>query len=43
MTHEAEVAAYARRTIRMRDGKIIEDSGASWAPAVPVPAGASER
>ena len=41
VTHEAEVAAYARRTIRMRDGKIIEDSGASGALTVPLPAGAS--
>ena len=28
VTHEPEVAAYARRTVRMRDGRIIEDSGA---------------
>ncbi len=28
VTHEAEVAAFAHRTVRMRDGKIIEDSGA---------------
>ena len=40
VTHEAEVAAYARRTIRMRDGKIIEDSGKSGPPDR-VPAGAS--
>ena len=26
VTHEREVAAYARRVIRMRDGRIIEDS-----------------
>ena len=29
VTHEAEVAAYANRTVRMRDGRIIEDSGAA--------------
>lgn len=27
VTHEAEIAAYAHRSIRMRDGQIIEDSG----------------
>ena len=27
VTHEAEVAAHAHRTIRMRDGRIIEDTG----------------
>ena len=31
VTHEAEVAAYAGRAVRMRDGRIVEDSGA---PAV---------
>jgi putative ABC transport system ATP-binding protein len=25
VTHEDEIAAYAQRVIRMRDGKIIED------------------
>ena len=33
VTHEQEVAAYARRIIRMRDGRIIEDSGAAGAAA----------
>ncbi len=33
VTHEAEVAAYANRTVRMRDGRIIEDSGAPMAAA----------
>ena len=33
VTHEAEVAAYANRTVRMRDGRIIEDSGAAEAAA----------
>ena len=27
VAHEQEVANYARRVIRMRDGRIIEDSG----------------
>ncbi len=43
VTHEAEVAAHATRTIRMRDGQIVEDSGqprlaAVEAPAVETPA-----
>ena len=33
VTHEADVAAYAKRTVRMRDGRIIEDSGAPMAAA----------
>ena len=40
VTHEVEVAAYANRTVRMRDGRIIEDSGAPVAAATadgPVP------
>jgi predicted ABC-type transport system involved in lysophospholipase L1 biosynthesis ATPase subunit len=28
VTHDAGVAARARRIIRMRDGRIVEDSGA---------------
>ena len=35
VTHEAEVAAYARRTVRMRDGRIVEDSGAPLVAAAP--------
>ena len=27
VTHEAEVAAFAHRTIRMRDGNVIDDTG----------------
>ena len=29
VTHEEEIAAFAHRTVRMRDGRIIEDSGAA--------------
>ena len=32
VTHEPEVAAFAHRTVRMRDGQIIEDTAASTAP-----------
>ena len=38
VTHEQEVAAYAERIIRMRDGRIIEDSGAAGAAADARPA-----
>ena len=37
VTHEQEVANYARRVIRMRDGRIIEDSGAGSAPTLTLP------
>ena len=39
VTHEPEIAAYARRTVRMRDGRIIEDRGAGRGAPTPVPAG----
>ena len=32
VTHEAEVAAYAGRTVRMRDGRIVEDSARAREP-----------
>ena len=35
VTHEAEVAAHARRAVRMRDGRIVEDSGAPAANGQP--------
>ena len=31
VTHEPEVAAYAARTVRMRDGRIVEDTSAGAA------------
>ena len=37
VTHEQEVASYARRIIRMRDGRIIEDSGTGSAPTLTLP------
>ncbi len=37
VTHEQEVASYARRIIRMRDGRIIEDSGVGSAPTLTLP------
>ncbi|MCY4640924.1 MAG: ABC transporter ATP-binding protein [Chloroflexi bacterium] len=39
VTHEAEVAAYAGRSVLMRDGRIVEDSGA--VPAARAGAGAA--
>ena len=35
VTHEPEVAAYGRRTVMMRDGRIIEDTGAAGPTAGP--------
>jgi macrolide transport system ATP-binding/permease protein len=32
VTHETDIAAYAQRTITMRDGQIVEDSRAASAP-----------
>jgi putative ABC transport system ATP-binding protein len=37
VTHEADVAARARRLVRIRDGRIVEDSGSKPAPARPAP------
>lgn len=34
ITHEDEIAAHARRVIRVRDGQIVEDSGARYAAEV---------
>jgi putative ABC transport system ATP-binding protein len=41
VTHEKEVAAYAGRTLRMRDGRVISDSSASDAPHIAVRASQS--
>jgi putative ABC transport system ATP-binding protein len=32
VTHEADLAARARRTIRLRDGAVVLDSALAWAP-----------
>ena len=37
VTHEAEVANYARRTVRMRDGLVVEDSAAPARSGDPSP------
>lgn len=37
ITHDRKVAAQARRVIEIRDGQIIEDSGASGPPAAVLP------
>ncbi|CAA2107551.1 ABC transporter permease [Variovorax paradoxus] len=37
ITHDRSVAAQARRIIEIRDGRIVEDSGAASAPADTVP------
>ncbi|MDE2967070.1 MAG: ABC transporter ATP-binding protein [Chloroflexota bacterium] len=39
VTHEEEIAAFAHRTVRMRDGRIIEDSGAASAAVSPASGG----
>jgi putative ABC transport system ATP-binding protein len=36
VTHENDIAAWARRVVRMRDGKIESDERNSHRPAVPV-------
>lgn len=36
VTHEDDIAAYARRTIRMKDGKIIQDIRTGEAPALTI-------
>lgn len=36
ITHDADVAAHARRQIRIQDGKVLEDTGDGRAPKAPV-------
>jgi putative ABC transport system ATP-binding protein len=33
VTHEADIASYARRQVKFRDGRIVDDTGAvQWVP-----------
>ena len=43
VTHEADVAAYAHRMLRMRDGRIVEDSANPLLRAVPPPEEGGEQ
>ena len=41
ITHDASVAAHARRVIELKDGEIVRDSATSKAPALPLGAAAN--